>query len=108
MICLLCAMKCFSRVATTQQASSQDRCALRIYRLHTCVHGRSPAHLFVPYWLQVVCMSATLNAEKFVEYFGGPEQCSVVSIPGRTFPVEAIFLEEYMRESGRMVGASFG
>ena len=35
--------------------------------------------------LKVVLMSATINQETFIEYFGG---APLVSIPGRIFPVE--------------------
>lgn len=36
-------------------------------------------------------MSATLEAEKISNYFGG---CPVLSVPGRTFPVDVRFLED--------------
>ena len=35
--------------------------------------------------LKVVLMSATINQETFVRYFDG---APLISIPGRTFPVE--------------------
>nr|XP_020642606.1 probable ATP-dependent RNA helicase DHX40 isoform X2 [Pogona vitticeps] len=38
--------------------------------------------------LKVVVMSATLDTEKFSEFFDG---CLVVEIPGRTYPVKEIF-----------------
>ena len=34
---------------------------------------------------QVVLMSATLDADKFSKYF---QNCPVLQIPGRTFPVD--------------------
>lgn len=40
--------------------------------------------------LKVILMSATLNADLFSDYFEG---APVLSIPGRTFPVEQFFLE---------------
>ncbi|KAJ8719500.1 hypothetical protein PYW08_011675 [Mythimna loreyi] len=43
--------------------------------------------------LTVILMSATLNAELFSEYFG---KVPVMEIPGRTFPVEQLFLEDIM------------
>ncbi|XP_063385238.1 putative ATP-dependent RNA helicase DHX57 [Cydia fagiglandana] len=46
--------------------------------------------------LTVILMSATLNAELFSDYF---ENVPVLEIPGRTFPVEQIFLEEIMELS---------
>uniref|UniRef100_A0A8C8RGN6 DEAH-box helicase 40 n=1 Tax=Pelusios castaneus TaxID=367368 RepID=A0A8C8RGN6_9SAUR len=38
--------------------------------------------------LKVVVMSATLEVDKFSEFFGG---CAVVDIPGRNYPVKEIF-----------------
>lgn len=40
---------------------------------------------------RVVLMSATLNAEKVSQYFGG---CPTIEVPGRTFPVDVHFLED--------------
>ena len=36
-------------------------------------------------------MSATLDAEKISNYFGG---CPIIQVPGRTFPVDVRFLED--------------
>ncbi|KAL3874748.1 hypothetical protein ACJMK2_037719 [Sinanodonta woodiana] len=41
--------------------------------------------------LKVIMMSATLNSDLFSNYFNG---CSVIDIPGRTFPVQQYFLED--------------
>jgi len=41
--------------------------------------------------LRVVCMSATLNSEQFASYFRG---APCVHIPGRTFPVEELYIEQ--------------
>lgn len=41
--------------------------------------------------LKVVLMSATLDAQRISEYFGG---CPSLAVPGRTFPVEVRFLED--------------
>ncbi|XP_068088296.1 putative ATP-dependent RNA helicase DHX57 isoform X2 [Hyperolius riggenbachi] len=41
--------------------------------------------------LKILLMSATLNAELFSQYFN---QCPVVHIPGRVFPVDQFFLED--------------
>ncbi|KAI0651707.1 P-loop containing nucleoside triphosphate hydrolase protein [Trametes meyenii] len=41
--------------------------------------------------LKIVLMSATLDAEKISKYFGG---CPILSVPGRTFPVDVRFLED--------------
>jgi HrpA-like RNA helicase len=45
-------------------------------------------------------MSATLNAESFSKYFGG---CPVVSIPGRTFPVQEFRLEDVLDLTGHQI-----
>lgn len=47
--------------------------------------------------LRVILMSATLNATLFSNYFRG---APVLDIPGRTFPVEQIFLEEIFERTG--------
>ncbi|XP_071596127.1 putative ATP-dependent RNA helicase DHX57 isoform X1 [Heliangelus exortis] len=41
--------------------------------------------------LRIILMSATLNAELFSQYF---HSCPIISIPGRTFPVDQFFLED--------------
>ncbi|KAK0098694.1 hypothetical protein PV326_005105 [Microctonus aethiopoides] len=41
--------------------------------------------------IKIILMSATLKAQDFSLYFGG---APTLNIPGRTFPVEQIFLEE--------------
>ena len=41
-------------------------------------------------------MSATLQASKFAEYFGG---CPVLSISGRLFPVQTLFLEDALLQT---------
>eukprot|EP00092_Neocalanus_flemingeri_P073805 GFUD01091162.1.p1 GENE.GFUD01091162.1~~GFUD01091162.1.p1 ORF type:complete len:1281 (+),score=425.03 GFUD01091162.1:331-4173(+) len=43
--------------------------------------------------LRVILMSATVNAELFSSYFKG---APVLEIPGRTFPVQQVFLEEIL------------
>ncbi|KAJ6619656.1 ATP-dependent DNA/RNA helicase DHX36 [Pseudolycoriella hygida] len=47
--------------------------------------------------LKVILMSATLNEEKFVEYFN---DCPVIHIEGITYPVEELFLEDIVEETG--------
>lgn len=47
--------------------------------------------------LKLVMMSATVNAALFSEYFGG---CPVIDIPGRTFPVDRLYLEDAVELSG--------
>ncbi|XP_017085625.1 putative ATP-dependent RNA helicase DHX57 [Drosophila eugracilis] len=46
--------------------------------------------------LKVILMSATLNATLFSDYFGG---APVLDIPGRTFPVQQLFLEDILEMS---------
>ena len=41
--------------------------------------------------LKVIVTSATLDADKFSEYFN---QCPIFTIPGRTFPVEVMYSKE--------------
>lgn len=41
-------------------------------------------------------MSATVDAYKFSNYFGG---CPVVQVPGRTFPVDVKFLEDVVEQT---------
>ncbi|XP_050100342.1 putative ATP-dependent RNA helicase DHX57 [Anopheles aquasalis] len=47
--------------------------------------------------LKVILMSATLNSNLFASYFG---DIPVLDIPGRTFPVEQLFLEDILERSG--------
>ena len=44
--------------------------------------------------LKILLMSATLNASSFASYFG--QAVPMMDIPGRTFPVKQIFLEEIL------------
>ncbi|XP_048362008.1 ATP-dependent DNA/RNA helicase DHX36 [Sphaerodactylus townsendi] len=45
--------------------------------------------------LKVILMSATLNAEKFSEYF---DHCPIIHIPGFTYPVEEYLLEDVIEK----------
>ncbi|XP_074640128.1 putative ATP-dependent RNA helicase DHX57 [Tubulanus polymorphus] len=47
--------------------------------------------------IKLILMSATLNADLFSQYFG---DCPAVDIPGKTFPVDKIFLEEAIEMTG--------
>lgn len=47
--------------------------------------------------LKVVLMSATVDAERFSEYFGG---APVITVPGRTFPVQVRYLEDAVELTG--------
>ena len=46
--------------------------------------------------LKVVLMSATLNAGRFSEYMGG---APIINVPGRTYPVETLYLEDAIKVS---------
>ncbi|KAJ5690587.1 hypothetical protein N7462_004979 [Penicillium macrosclerotiorum] len=50
--------------------------------------------------LKVILMSATLDAEIFMNYFGGRKSVGLVNIPGRTFPVEDYYLDDVIRNTG--------
>ncbi|KNC52644.1 uncharacterized protein AMSG_12174 [Thecamonas trahens ATCC 50062] len=50
--------------------------------------------------LKIVLMSATLNAELFSDYFGG---VPVLSIPGRTFPVDIVYLDTVVDATGYVI-----
>jgi ATP-dependent RNA helicase DHX8/PRP22 len=41
--------------------------------------------------LQLVVMSATLEVETLVQFFGGPDAVTIISIPGRQFPVQLLY-----------------
>ncbi|KAG5890166.1 hypothetical protein JTB14_005186 [Gonioctena quinquepunctata] len=47
--------------------------------------------------LKVILMSATMNAALFSDYFG---DIPIINIPGRTFPVEQLFLEDILETTG--------
>ncbi|KAK4472510.1 hypothetical protein MN116_003756 [Schistosoma mekongi] len=46
--------------------------------------------------LRIVLMSATINADRFAEYF---DKCPKFEIPGRTFPVKTYYLEDVLKET---------
>jgi len=50
--------------------------------------------------LKVILMSATLDADVFERYFGGPGRVGRVEIQGRTHPVEDLYLDDVMRLTG--------
>lgn len=43
--------------------------------------------------LRMVLMSATIDAERFSQYFNG---CSVIQVPGFTYPVKTFYLEDVL------------
>lgn len=45
-------------------------------------------------------MSATINAEAFAHYFN---DCPVFNVSGRTFPVDAYFLEDAIEATGYLM-----
>ncbi|KAI8607500.1 P-loop containing nucleoside triphosphate hydrolase protein, partial [Chytriomyces sp. MP71] len=53
--------------------------------------------------LRIVLMSATADSAKFATYFESALEglyCPVLTVPGRTFPVEAFFLEDAVEACG--------
>ncbi|KAL3041249.1 hypothetical protein OYC64_019450 [Pagothenia borchgrevinki] len=50
--------------------------------------------------LKLILMSATVDCNKFSSYFN---RCPVISIPGRTFPVEVSHLEDIVEETGYLL-----
>lgn len=50
--------------------------------------------------LKVVLMSATVDAERFSNYFGGAK---VLNVPGRTFPVNVNYLEDAVELTGHTI-----
>jgi HrpA-like RNA helicase len=61
--------------------------------------------------LRVVLMSATLDAGLFAGYFAGANAgapCPVVDVPGRTFPVRKLFVEDALAEMGGSIADMVG
>lgn len=50
--------------------------------------------------LKVILMSATVDAERFSNYFGGAK---VLNVPGRTFPVNVNYLEDAVELTGHTI-----
>lgn len=50
--------------------------------------------------IKVILMSATLDADIFIDYFGGRQNVGLVNIPGRTFPVEDYYMDDIVRDTG--------
>ncbi|CAH8830748.1 unnamed protein product [Trichobilharzia szidati] len=46
--------------------------------------------------LRIILMSATINADRFSEYFNN---CPKFEIPGKTFPVKTYYLEDVLKET---------
>ncbi|XP_017788044.1 PREDICTED: ATP-dependent RNA helicase DHX36-like [Habropoda laboriosa] len=47
--------------------------------------------------MKVLLMSATLNSERFSEYYNG---CPIIHIPGFVYPVEEFYLEDILKFTG--------
>ncbi|KAJ2731273.1 helicase [Coemansia sp. BCRC 34962] len=57
--------------------------------------------------LRVVLMSATAQSDLFAGYFGFP--CPIVDIPGRTFPVDDVYVEDFIGDaSDSLLAEAFG
>ncbi|KAK4978369.1 putative ATP-dependent RNA helicase ucp12 [Elasticomyces elasticus] len=50
--------------------------------------------------LRVILMSATLDADVFKAYFGDTATVGLVDIPGRTYPVEDLYVDDIVRFTG--------
>ncbi|KAJ2711230.1 putative ATP-dependent RNA helicase ucp12, partial [Coemansia spiralis] len=59
--------------------------------------------------LKVVLMSATAQSSRFADYFGAGGSVPVVDIPGRTFPVDDVYVEDFARNisADELFGAAF-
>ncbi|RMZ77426.1 hypothetical protein DV738_g4412, partial [Chaetothyriales sp. CBS 135597] len=51
--------------------------------------------------LKIVLMSATVDPQTFIDYFGGEKKVARVHIEGRTFPVDDYFLDDVLKLTGR-------
>lgn len=58
--------------------------------------------------IKVILMSATLDADIFIDYFGGRQSVGLVHIPGRTFPVEDHYLDDVIRKTDFVPGLGDG
>lgn len=58
--------------------------------------------------IKVILMSATLDADIFIDYFGGRQSVGLVHIPGRTFPVEDHYLDDVIGKTGFIPGLGDG
>jgi ATP-dependent RNA helicase DHX57 len=53
--------------------------------------------------LKVVLMSATVDADVFSNYFGGPSSVARGHIEGRTFPVQDVYLDAVLQLTGHVL-----
>lgn len=62
--------------------------------------------------IKIILMSATLNANLFIDYFHNstsPDEsisCTLISIPGRAFPVNDFYLEDVLEQTKHEIVAS--
>ncbi|KPI38394.1 putative ATP-dependent RNA helicase ucp12 [Cyphellophora attinorum] len=52
--------------------------------------------------LKIVLMSATVDADVFSNYFGGPTKVARIHIEGRTFPVQDVYLDHILAMTGHV------
>ncbi|XP_054169312.1 3'-5' RNA helicase YTHDC2-like [Oppia nitens] len=50
--------------------------------------------------IKLILMSATFNLKRFVDYFD--DNCPIIEIPGRQYPVDEYFLEDVLKATGYM------
>jgi ATP-dependent RNA helicase DHX57 len=62
--------------------------------------------------IKIILMSATLNADLFIDYFRNNDEssndsisCALISIPGRAFPVNDFYLEDVLEQTGFEIDA---
>ncbi|XP_071450252.1 3'-5' RNA helicase YTHDC2-like [Hetaerina americana] len=53
--------------------------------------------------LRLILMSATIDSQLFVKYFGG---CPVLKVNGNQYPVEEFFLEDILKSTGYLNGTT--
>lgn len=50
--------------------------------------------------LKVILMSATVQASTFQSYFGGEHVCPMLTVPGKLYEVQELFLEDVLEKTG--------
>jgi HrpA-like RNA helicase len=67
----------------------------------TSYDDKVPRQVYPP--LYVVVMSATLQIDTFIQYFGGIDKVNLIDIPGRQFPVQILYTavpqEDYLEST---------
>lgn len=77
-----------------ERSSEMDLLAVLLKRLNMQGDSRRKRPL------KIIVMSATLDTVKLSSYFGSDKHVPVITVPGRTFPVQAYFLEDIIEQSG--------